>query len=382
MVSFLIPADQVRETVKADIRAVTGLDPVLNGAVSVSLFPYGKVSFSDVVLGDSGEGQPPLIADRLTVKLRFFPLLTGRVEVADVALEGPRITLALREDGRSNWAPLIASLTRAHHPEATRRERSLSFSEIPHRRRHRDRPRRSPRRAGTAEQRQSLARLAGHFEKLRRHRLVLLARRDARHERRLRRFRRAPARAALGPEDQGRRRAGEILLRRRDEPAPDAEGRGRDGRRQPLAAQGAALVGPAAAARRRLRGVLDLRQDQHRRRHHRADRGEPGARRQRRGGRAHLRDRRTPDPAGHAGLGDARPVVLCLHHAPARRQPARMEPRPDRDRGPQQLRPRPAAVGRQDKPVERQTRPHRGRRQPEVGQARGDGRRVARPMAA
>lgn len=130
VVSFLIPADQVRETVKADIRAVTGLDPVLNGAVSVSLFPYGKVSFSDVVLGDSGEGQPPLIADRLTVKLRFFPLLTGRVEVADVALEGPRITLALREDGRSNWAPLIASLTRAHHPEATRRERSLSFSEI------------------------------------------------------------------------------------------------------------------------------------------------------------------------------------------------------------------------------------------------------------
>ncbi|KAB2882935.1 MAG: AsmA family protein [Pseudorhodoplanes sp.] len=130
VVSFLVPADQVRETVKADIRAVTGLDPVLNGAVSVSLFPYGKVSFSDVVLGDSGAGQPPLIADRLTVKLRFFPLLTGRIEVADVALEGPRITLALREDGGSNWAPLIAALTRAHRPEASRRERGMSFSEI------------------------------------------------------------------------------------------------------------------------------------------------------------------------------------------------------------------------------------------------------------
>ena len=38
-----MPADAVREAVKAEIRAVTGLDPVLRGGASVSLFPTGTV---------------------------------------------------------------------------------------------------------------------------------------------------------------------------------------------------------------------------------------------------------------------------------------------------------------------------------------------------
>ena len=68
----------MREAIKAEIRAVTGLDPVLRGNVSVSLFPYGKVQFLDVTLGEPADGAPPLTADRLTTQLRFFPLLTGR----------------------------------------------------------------------------------------------------------------------------------------------------------------------------------------------------------------------------------------------------------------------------------------------------------------
>lgn len=130
IVSMLLPADQVREAVKAEIRAVTGLDPVLRGAVSVSLFPTGSVSFSDVVLGDPAAAEPPLSADRLTAKLRFFPLLTGKIEVADVALENPRIEISVRADGRSNWAPLIESLTRTLAPGAGRAEKVVSFSEI------------------------------------------------------------------------------------------------------------------------------------------------------------------------------------------------------------------------------------------------------------
>ena len=45
LLSVLMPADTVREAVKSEIRAVTGLDPVLRGDASVSLFPAGKVSF-------------------------------------------------------------------------------------------------------------------------------------------------------------------------------------------------------------------------------------------------------------------------------------------------------------------------------------------------
>jgi AsmA protein len=123
----LIPADRVREAVQAEIRAVTGLEPVLRGNVSVSLFPSGAVSFDDVVLGDNSTGQTALSADLLTARLRFFPLLTGRIEIADVALERPRISVTFDAEGRSNWSPLIATLARALKPDPGRLS---SFAEI------------------------------------------------------------------------------------------------------------------------------------------------------------------------------------------------------------------------------------------------------------
>ena len=47
-----------------------------------------------MVLGDAE--QPALTAERLTARLRFFPLLIGRVEIADVSLERPTIAVDLR----------------------------------------------------------------------------------------------------------------------------------------------------------------------------------------------------------------------------------------------------------------------------------------------
>src|SRR5664280_2923310 len=49
--SFLISADTVRQQAMSEIRAVTGLNPILRGEATISLFPSGRVSFADVVLG-------------------------------------------------------------------------------------------------------------------------------------------------------------------------------------------------------------------------------------------------------------------------------------------------------------------------------------------
>jgi len=130
VVSFLVPADQVRDAVKAEIRAVTGLDPILRGETQVSLFPTGTVSLSDIILGDTDAQEPPLMAEKLTARLRFFPLLMGRIEVSDVSLVNPRIALVLHRDGTSNWSPLLASLQRNFDPKAKAAEKTVSFSEI------------------------------------------------------------------------------------------------------------------------------------------------------------------------------------------------------------------------------------------------------------
>lgn len=130
VVSFLVPADQVRDAVKAEIRAVTGLDPILRGETQVSLFPTGHVALSDIILGDANAAEPPLTAEKLTARLRFFPLLLGRIEVSDVSLVNPRIALILHKDGSSNWGPLLASLQRNFDPKVQAAEKTVSFSEI------------------------------------------------------------------------------------------------------------------------------------------------------------------------------------------------------------------------------------------------------------
>jgi AsmA protein len=126
--SWMISVDSVREATKAEIRNVTGLDLVLRGDVAVSLFPSGSISFSDVTLGD--DAKPALAADRLTARLRFFPLLIGRAEIADVSLVHPHINVSFDRDGRSNWSGLVETLARAVGPKANRPADAASFTEI------------------------------------------------------------------------------------------------------------------------------------------------------------------------------------------------------------------------------------------------------------
>lgn len=125
--SFLIPASSVRDAVKKEIQDVTGLDPTLTGSISVSLFPHASVSFRDVLLGENGGAQPAVVADELTARLRYFPLLAGRIEIADVTLVRPTINVSFSADGRSNWSGLAGSLTHAVEPNPSR---TASFSEI------------------------------------------------------------------------------------------------------------------------------------------------------------------------------------------------------------------------------------------------------------
>jgi len=127
-VSLFMPFDTVRDAAKAEIRNVTGLDVVLRGDVDVSLFPTGSITFDNVTLGE--DANPVLAADQLIARLRFIPLLTGRIEISDIALIRPRIKVSYDRDGRSNWAATIESLARALGPKANRPVNVTSFSEI------------------------------------------------------------------------------------------------------------------------------------------------------------------------------------------------------------------------------------------------------------
>jgi AsmA protein len=129
-ISLLIPAETVRDAIKAEIRGVTGFEPTIRGDASVSLFPWGTVSFADVTLGDEDNGGLPLVSERVTARLRLLPLLFGRIEAADLWLLRPKISIRFAPDARSNWSGAAEALTRALKPATSPADSTMSFSEI------------------------------------------------------------------------------------------------------------------------------------------------------------------------------------------------------------------------------------------------------------
>jgi AsmA protein len=130
LVPVFLPAERVRDAVQAEISAVTGLEPVLAGETTVSLFPSARVSLGQVALEPGRDGESALTAEGVIAHLRLLPLLLGRIEIADIALIRPRIAVTFDAEGRSNWSPLIDRLGGALKPGASRALRALSFSEI------------------------------------------------------------------------------------------------------------------------------------------------------------------------------------------------------------------------------------------------------------
>jgi AsmA protein len=125
--SWLINRDALREAVEAQIRAVTGLDLVVNGPIDISVFPGSYVSFHDVGLKGATSNEPALRVDVLTANLRLPPLLLQRFEIADLMLLRPQILVVRTADGESNWTPFIQTIARTMKPGV---DNQVSFSEI------------------------------------------------------------------------------------------------------------------------------------------------------------------------------------------------------------------------------------------------------------
>ena len=125
--SWFLNRDALRQAVEAQIRAVTGLDLVVNGSIDVSVFPGSYVSFHDVRLKGGGTVDPALQVDVLTANLRLLPLLLRRFEIADVMMLRPHIRVVRDGNGESNWTPFVETIARTMKPGA---ENQVSFSEI------------------------------------------------------------------------------------------------------------------------------------------------------------------------------------------------------------------------------------------------------------
>ena len=101
----LVPAERIKSELVARVKAATGRDLIIDGAVSVSVLPSLSVQVSGVALSN-----PPGYRARemarlggLDLKLKLLPLLSGQVEIDSFVLRQPAITLEVDGNGRGNW---------------------------------------------------------------------------------------------------------------------------------------------------------------------------------------------------------------------------------------------------------------------------------------
>lgn len=126
LVSWLVDKAQVVAAVERQIHSATGLDFVLRDGADVSLFPGGTVTFRNAMLKGDGRDEAALSVAEIAVNLRTLPLATGRFEIADVTLTGPRLTVT-RNGDNTNWTGILATLARSLKPGP---DKLVSFSEI------------------------------------------------------------------------------------------------------------------------------------------------------------------------------------------------------------------------------------------------------------
>jgi AsmA protein len=99
------PADLVRDQIVARVKQHTGRDLVIRGETKFSFYPSLGVSMSDVALSAPPDmTAPPLVTIKtLTASVALKPLLNREVEVQEVRLEEPVISLHVDQSGRRSW---------------------------------------------------------------------------------------------------------------------------------------------------------------------------------------------------------------------------------------------------------------------------------------
>jgi uncharacterized protein involved in outer membrane biogenesis len=89
--------------------------------IEIGYQPFGVRLANLAIAGDPADAANPLVvAKNMHVKLRFLPLLIGRLQPAQIALDSPVITIVRDVDGRYNYEPP----GRERKPAANRTDRS------------------------------------------------------------------------------------------------------------------------------------------------------------------------------------------------------------------------------------------------------------------
>ncbi|MEE9381254.1 MAG: AsmA family protein [Hyphomonadaceae bacterium] len=105
IVPFLIPNEVYKARIETEASKALGRDVILNGDVSLSVFPSISARIGDVTVAnpDGFSGDQMITAGSMKASVRWAPLLSKRVEVAELSFVDADVSLERLADGRVNW---------------------------------------------------------------------------------------------------------------------------------------------------------------------------------------------------------------------------------------------------------------------------------------
>jgi AsmA protein len=105
LIPRFINVKQYKPRIEAELSKATGRTVTLGDDLRLSLFPWAGVSFSDLHLGSlpGFEEKDFVVVKSFDVRVKLFPLLFKDIQVKRFILNGARVILETRKDGRVNW---------------------------------------------------------------------------------------------------------------------------------------------------------------------------------------------------------------------------------------------------------------------------------------
>jgi AsmA protein len=104
-VPFLVPVEQYKGRIEAEVTRRTGRAFHIEGPVSLSLLPTLAVELNQVSFAGPPGARSAEMArlGKLELELKPWPLLSGKVEIDKLVLREPHIALEVDAQGRPNW---------------------------------------------------------------------------------------------------------------------------------------------------------------------------------------------------------------------------------------------------------------------------------------
>src|SRR5438270_2955613 len=103
---FLLPVNVWRSPIESAASMALGRDVHVHGPLHLSIYPDIGLRLSDVSVANAPGARNPqmIVAKNVVVGARIAPLLSGRLEVTELTLQGAKIDLETGANGVPNWS--------------------------------------------------------------------------------------------------------------------------------------------------------------------------------------------------------------------------------------------------------------------------------------